>query len=201
MIYLLFAAAGYLSGSVLYARLLPRFFRGVDVAAQSNDGNPGAANAILLAGWPVGLLALLLELAKGGLPVFLGTRTLDISHPLFCLVLAAPVLGHAFPVGRLDKGGKAIAVSFGCLLGLLPVWQPLLLLAGLYIFFSVVVVVSPHLFRSILVFGLFALGCVFFRLPWPVLAGCCVMAATVICKHFVKYKGEKPALRLFRSRA
>lgn len=201
MSYLIFAAAGYLSGSVLYARLLPRLLRGVDVAENSGDGNPGAANAIRLAGWPVGLLALLLELAKGGLPVYLAARMVDVRHPLFCLVLAGPVLGHAFPIGRPGRGGKAIAVSFGCLLGLLPIWQPLLLLAGLYIFFSVVVVVSPHLFRSILVFGLFALGCVFFRLPRPVFAGCCVMAATVICKHFVKYRGEKPSLRLFRSKA
>lgn len=122
--YLLFILLGYFSGSVLYARLLPRLLKGVDVTRQSGDGNPGTANAIQLAGWPVGLLSLGLELAKGAVPVFLAARHLDMSQTAFALVLAAPALGHAFPFGRFTKGGKAIAVSFGCLLGLLPLWQP-----------------------------------------------------------------------------
>lgn len=196
--YLFFILLGYFSGSVLYARLLPRLLKGVDVTRQSGDGNPGTANAIRLAGWPVGLLSLGLELAKGAVPVFLAARHLDMSQTAFALVLAAPALGHAFPFGRFTKGGKAIAVSFGCLLGLLPLWQPLALLAGLYIFFSVVLVVSPHLFRSVLVFGLFAAGCILFKLTFPVTLGCCLLSALVILRHVLKYQGEKPAVRLFK---
>lgn len=196
--YLLFILLGYFSGSVLYARLLPRLLKGVDVTRQSGDGNPGTANAIQLAGWPVGLLSLGLELAKGAAPVFLAARHLDMSQTAFALVLAAPALGHAFPFGRFTKGGKAIAVSFGCLLGLLPLWQPLALLAGLYIFFSVVLVVSPHLFRSVLVFGLLAAGCFLLKLPAPVTLGCCLLSALVILRHLLRYQGEKPAVRLFK---
>ena len=201
MKYLLWAVIGYLAGGLLFARIIPRLFRGIDVTVKSDDGNPGAANAFRYAGTAVGVLTLLFELAKGALPVFFAAHVLDAGSPAFALVLAAPCLGHAFPLGRPGQGGKAIAAAFGALLGLLPLWQPLILLAGLYIFFSVVVVVSPHLFRSILTFGLFAAGCFFLALPWPVAAGCCVIAATVICKHFLKYKGEKPVLRLFKSRA
>lgn len=198
MRYLLWALVGYLSGSVLYAHLIPRLVKGVDVTEQSRDGNPGAANAFQLGGLWVGMLSLVMDLVKGMAPVYMAARMLDISHPGFCAVLAAPAIGHAFPLGRFRRGGKAIAVSFGVLLGILPTWQPLALLAGLYIFFSVIVVISPHLFRSILVFGLFAAGCVFCGLPWPVTAGCCMTAAVVIFKHFVRYQGEKPAVRLFR---
>ena len=198
MMYLVWSLLGYLSGGVLYARLIPRILRGVDVEADSPDGNPGAANAFQLGGAAVGTLVLALELLKGMAPVYLASRMLDPYHPAFCAVLAAPAVGHAFPLFRFRRGGKAIAVSFGTLLGLLPLWQPLALLAGLYLFFSLVVVVSPHLFRSILVFGLFAAGCALCRLPFPVTAGCCMMAAVVIYKHFVGYRGEKPVIRLFK---
>ena len=47
---------GYLSGSILYAYLLPRYLKHVDVTEKSGDGNPGAANAFLYAGIPMGIL-------------------------------------------------------------------------------------------------------------------------------------------------
>ena len=43
-----------------------------------------------------GLLSLILELAKGFVPVFLGQRFLDTHSLLFIPVLIAPVFGHAF---------------------------------------------------------------------------------------------------------
>ena len=51
------------------------------------------------------------------------------------------------------KGGKAIAVSFGVLLGLFPELHPAVYLAFFFIFFSVVVIINPHSLRSILTFG------------------------------------------------
>ena len=66
------------------------------------------------------LLSLILELAKGFVPVFLGQRFLDTHSLLFIPVLIAPVFGHAFPFFRKEKGGKAITASFGVLLGLFP---------------------------------------------------------------------------------
>ena len=32
---------GYLSGSVLYSYLLPKALKGIDITAESPDGNPG----------------------------------------------------------------------------------------------------------------------------------------------------------------
>ena len=70
------------------------------------------------AGTGIGILVLILELFKGFFPVFLAARALNLHHPMFAFVLAAPVMGHAFPLSMKFQGGKSIAVSFGVLLGL-----------------------------------------------------------------------------------
>ena len=51
MTYLFWCAAGYLSGSVLYAYLIPKQFCHVDIRTLSDDGNPGTANAFKYAGF------------------------------------------------------------------------------------------------------------------------------------------------------
>ena len=119
--YLLFAGLGYLSGSVLYAQIFLRLFRGRDVRTVSEDENPGTANAFLGGGAVCGVLALAGDLCKGMLPVQWALQNCDMRCPWFALVLAAPVIGHAWPIFFRFRGGKAIAVSFGVLLGIAPV--------------------------------------------------------------------------------
>ena len=43
----LFSLLGYLSGSVLYARVFARVFRKEEMIEKSKDKNPGTANAFL----------------------------------------------------------------------------------------------------------------------------------------------------------
>ena len=131
-----FSIAGYLSGSILYAYWIPKILFQKDICALSPDGNPGTANAFVYGGFRAGILALLLELFKGFFPVVLALRTLDIDTPYMIPILIAPVLGHAFPLqfhpkNSNKKGGKAIAVSFGVLLGIFPVVLPVLFLAAI----------------------------------------------------------------------
>ena len=149
-------------------------------------------------GFFCGLISLILELAKGFVPVFIAQYFLDIHSLLFVPVLVAPVLGHAFPFFQKEKGGKAITASFGVLLGLFPEFRPAVYLALFFIFFSLVVVVSPHSFRSVVTFGMFAL-CVFFTVKiLSVQIGSFVIAAIVIYRHFIKYQGEPLSVRIFR---
>ena len=68
------------------------------------------------------------------------------------VVLAAPVLGHAFPLFHRFRGGKGIAVSFGCLLGLMPFWRPFAILAGFFLLFSLIVVITPNFQRTLVTF-------------------------------------------------
>ena len=102
---------------------------------------------------------------------------------LFAGVLTAPVLGHAFSVFHRGKGGKGIAVSFGVLLGLFPWLTPALVLAGIYLFFSLIVPVKSHLKRSVVTFGCF--GIVAFIGNWSleIKLGIWLLSLVVIYKH------------------
>ena len=137
--YLFYSFFGYLSGSVLYSYLIPKYFCHVDVRTVNEDQNPGAFNAFSVAGPRIGLLCVLCDIGKGFLPVFLAAHSSAVSMGswIFALILLAPVAGHAWPFLQPAKGGKAISVSFGVLLGLLPDLRPALLLAAFYLTFFV----------------------------------------------------------------
>ena len=189
MEYVVFCLLGYLSGSIIFGYLIPRLLKGVDVRALSSDGNPGTANAFLYGGALCGILVLLADLGKGALPVFLAARHLNPEEKLFALVMAAPVVGHAYPlIDGFGKGGKAIAVSFGVLLGLYPVFLPVLLLAGVYLFFTLVLVVEPHSLRTGLTFLVWSVLGVHFAPLSSIEYGIVLIAFVVIRKHLPEIK-------------
>ena len=178
-----FILAGYLSGSVLYARVFSQLMNKEGVVEDSADHNPGTSNAFQYGGFWCGLLTLACDLAKGYLPVHLyldGAAMLPPPGHGFALLLAAPVIGHAFPVFYHFRGGKGIAVTFGCLIGLLPFGRPLLLLAGCFLAFSLVLKISPNYYRTAAAYltalaGLYALGCA------PELCGGFLIISVVVC--------------------
>ena len=94
-----FICLGYLSGSVLYARIFAILFKKDNMLDLSKDHNPGTANAFLYGGFWCGLLTLIFDLLKGFFPIFLYMHygTAGSSHPFAtALVIAAPVIGHIF---------------------------------------------------------------------------------------------------------
>ena len=190
--YLFFSVLGYLSGNIMYAYWIARIFGKKDIIHLAKDHNPGAANTFMIAGIPLGILALLCELFKGALPVYAAARFLDTARPAFAAVICAPVIGHAFPLPfpKEIRGGKAIAVSFGCLIGLFPEMRPLEYLILFYLFFSLIIKVSPHLYRSIVTFLCFALMVWLNVKAVPVRIGCTVIAAVTIFKHWIQHAGE-----------
>lgn len=201
MLYLLFSILGYISGSILFAYEIPKHLKHIDIREVPADHNPGVANAFMYGGAVAGCLALFFDLLKGFLPVYLGQQFLDITSLLFIPVLVAPVAGHAFPFFQKQKGGKAITVSFGVLLGLFPEMRPAVFLAFFYIFFSLIIVVSPHSFRSVVTFGLFALLVVLTVRQPSISIGCIIISGIVIYRHFIKYQGEPLSIRFFKHTA
>ena len=120
----------YLLGSIPFAWLIGKA-RGVDIR-EHGSRNIGATNCWRVCGWPYGLAAFVLDVAKGFLPVYAavlympgvmapledlpgGLRTFWL---LLVLVAAAAIAGHVFPVWLGFKGGKAVATSLGVLLAL-----------------------------------------------------------------------------------
>ena len=105
------------------------------------------------------------------------------------MVIAAPVLGHAFPLFHGFRGGKGIAVSFGCLAGLYPELDALLTLAFFFIVFSTAVKITPNLHRTAFAY-IFALVSVITRVDSsPAVLGFAVITAIVLLKLFTS--GEK----------
>lgn len=181
------ALCAFICGSIPFSYWLPKLFLRRDICTASDDGNPGAANVFKKAGIPMGILCLLLDIAKGFVPVFLAVHFYGAQRPLLAAVVFLPVLGHAVGIFRGFRGGKCISTSFGVLLGLIPRSFVVFLLAGLYIFFSVVIKIYPHARRSAAVFGLFAIGggviLLLQRLPWMAL-GVVAVSLTVIYRHY-----------------
>ena len=183
--YLFYSFFGYLSGSVLYSYLIPKYFCHVDVRTVNEDQNPGAFNAFSVAGLRIGLLCVLCDIGKGFLPVFLAAHSsaVSMSSWIFALILLAPVAGHAWPFLQPAKGGKAISVSFGVLLGLLPDLRPALLLAAFYLTFSLILIIQPHNLRSIVSFSGFAVAAQISRFLPSVRLGSLLVSLVVCFRH------------------
>lgn len=185
MVYsIIFVLFGYLSGSLLFARMMLPLFHKENGLEESKDGNPGAANAFLYGGTLCGALTLIGDVAKGCLPVFLYLNLMpEKCDPLFvALVMAAPVIGHAYPVFYRFEGGKGIATSFGCMLGLMMDYRPLVILAVSFLFFSVVVRIQPHFYRTIIAFLAALVGIALVEESWGITLGFLLICCAVCIK-------------------
>ena len=108
------------------------------------------------------------------------------ENPLMLsFVMAAPVLGHILPFYDIKHGGKGIAATFGCFLGLLPHWIPLCVLAGIFIFFSCVVKINPNYYRTVATYILAAICTVWLEPNRYIVFGFLLIAASVLAKLFM----------------
>lgn len=181
---------GVLCGSILFGRVLPQWIKGIDVTKVSTDHNPGTANAMKYAGVPIGILCLLGDLLKGALPVYAAVGMGLMTGSLFPLIMAAPVLGHAYSLFYHGKGGKAIAVSFGVLIGLTPVQPELLLLLIVLYLSGTALLIRPHTKRTRITYICFAVGAAILltvqRIPLNVFLGVILISAIVIHKNSIR---------------
>ena len=132
--------ASYLIGSVNFSILLSRIIGKKDIR-ESGSGNAGATNMLRTYGKKMGVITLLLDVAKGIVCVlfakmlvmeYLPNGTPDIWQttdffqmqllaekwllPLPYIAGVAVILGHNFPLYFGFKGGKGVATSLGVVL-------------------------------------------------------------------------------------
>ncbi|MEM8712686.1 MAG: glycerol-3-phosphate 1-O-acyltransferase PlsY [Planctomycetota bacterium] len=129
---LLVFLASYLLGAVPFGLVMARAIKGVDLR-QVGSGNIGATNAMRVLGKPLGLVAFLLDFAKGLVPTLLLApiaSELNGEVPLLAQSLAGvcAVLGHCFPIYLRFQGGKGVATGCGAIVGVDPM---VFVLAGL----------------------------------------------------------------------
>ena len=146
-------AAAYLIGAIPFGYVLVRLTSGKDVRAMGS-GNIGATNVMRTTGRALGILTLLLDIAKGAFAVWLADYLTHGSMFWMTLAALAVMAGHAFPVFLKFKGGKAVASFVGAFLYLTPV--PLL---ATIVLFVLTVGVSRYVsLGSIVAAGLFPLA-------------------------------------------
>lgn len=185
------AALGYLSGSILFARAAAALLHRQEQLQRSRDGNPGAANAFMHGGFLCGLLTLLGDLLKGFVPVQLYMHNAGTDAGL-ALVLAAPVLGHAFPLFYGFRGGKGIAVTFGVLLGLLPTPGPAAVLACFFLLFTLVIRITPNRQMTAVTYLCTLAGMAVLKLSPGVCAGFAVITAAVLLRLHLSPEEREP---------
>lgn len=142
------------------------------------------------AGVPVGILCLLGDLLKGALPVYVAVGMGLVTDSWFPLIMVAPVLGHAYSLFYHGNGGKAIAVSFGVLIGLAPVQPELLLLLIILYLSGSALLIRPHTKRTRITYICFAVGAAVLlmiqRIPRQVFGGALLISAIVIHKNSIR---------------
>lgn len=114
---ILFIVISYLVGSIPFGYIIYYLTEKKDIR-EDGSGNIGATNVLRSKGKCAGIVTLVLDMLKGGLPVLYGSIHFD-PPVLIIAGGAAAILGHLFPLYLKFKGGKGIA----CFLGLLIVFH------------------------------------------------------------------------------
>ncbi|MBF0623303.1 MAG: glycerol-3-phosphate 1-O-acyltransferase PlsY [Magnetococcales bacterium] len=117
---LAFVVGAYLLGSVPFGLLVTLASGAGDIRTRGS-GNIGATNVLRTAGRLPGALALVLDMAKGGLPVWMALEMLGEGAPGVAATAAAAFLGHLYPIFLKFRGGKGVATALGVFLA----WTPL----------------------------------------------------------------------------
>ncbi len=107
---------GYLAGSIPFGMIVARLFRLGDLR-QIGSGNIGATNVLRTGNKPAALATLLLDAAKGAVPVVIFLGWGDLAGQAAGL---GAFLGHCFPVWLRFRGGKGMATWFGIMLAIHP---------------------------------------------------------------------------------
>jgi len=128
---LLATLAAYLIGSLSFAVIVSRAF-GLADPRSYGSGNPGATNVLRSGKKAAAILTLVLDAAKGAVPVWLIDRygaAYGLGEGTQALIGLAAFAGHLWPVFFGFKGGKGVATAAGVLLALNP-WLALATLAS-----------------------------------------------------------------------
>jgi glycerol-3-phosphate acyltransferase PlsY len=187
--FLSWCLGAFLCGSIPFGLLLVKGAGKGDVRSQGS-GNIGATNVMRAGGKGLGVLTLLLDTAKGFLPVFLAKKVGMAGPELLAFVALAAVAGHVFTPWLRFRGGKGVATALGAVLA----YHAPMVLPALGAFVLMVLVfrfVSLGSVTAALVLFLTATGLLgsWARLPiredlarWPILAWA-LLVGLVIRKH------------------
>ena len=183
---LLAGMLAYALGSVSFAVLVSKVM-GLNDPRTYGSKNPGATNVLRSGSKAAAIATLLLDAAKGGVPLVLIRMygaPWGLESEALALVALGAFLGHLFPVYFRFQGGKGVATALGVLLGLdavlgvatLATW----LIVAFFFRYSSLAALVAALFAP--VFYLLGDG-IAWRADMPVLLAVCVMSMLLIARH------------------
>ena len=160
---LLAIVISYLFGSVPWALVIGQVFYHKDIRKEGS-GNLGATNAGRVLGKPAAIIVTVLDALKAFLSMLIASRLAPeavIYAGLACCV------GHCFPVFAQFHGGKAVATTYGYLLGIVSLmtghwfWQFLFPILCFFVILYLFKMVSVASILSVLaaVISSYALQC------------------------------------------
>ncbi|WP_061249564.1 glycerol-3-phosphate 1-O-acyltransferase PlsY [Leptospira alstonii] len=121
MNFFVFALLSFVAGSIPFGYWIALRFAGMDIRKLGSK-NIGATNVGRLIGWKFGFPVLILDVAKGMLPVYLsGVYIPEGGVPFQLACGALSVLGHMFSPFLGFRGGKGVATTLGVFLVLTPI--------------------------------------------------------------------------------
>ncbi len=183
---LLAVLAGYLVGSLSFAVIVSRAM-GLHDPRTYGSKNPGATNVLRSGSKTAAVVTLLLDAAKGWLPVMLVAwygKPFGLHEGTQAMVGLAAFLGHLFPVFFRFQGGKGVATALGVLLGFnwilgLAVAASWLIVAFFFRYSSLASIVSA-VFAP--VYYIFGDGAAWY-MDKSILLACVVMALLLLWRH------------------
>jgi glycerol-3-phosphate acyltransferase PlsY len=170
---LLFA---YLLGSIPTGFLLGSF-SGIDIR-KTGSGNVGATNVARVVGKKQGVITLLVDVAKGFIPVLIASR-LGFDLTVTGLVALAALVGHLYPVFLKFQGGKGVATALGIFLAA----APLASLALVVVFAVVMLAWRWVSLASMVAAGAAPLVLLIFSYPSPLVVLGLMIALLIIFRH------------------
>jgi glycerol-3-phosphate acyltransferase PlsY len=144
------------------------------------SGNIGATNVLRTTSRALGIVTLLLDIAKGFFAVWIAAALTAGSPEWMSAAALAVMAGHAFPVFLKFRGGKAVASFVGAFLYL----APLPLAVTLVVFVAVVALTRYISLGSIIGAAVFPVAAwLMLRPPAAVLAAAAIASAFIIWRH------------------
>lgn len=173
--------AAYIIGSIPTGYILVKLLKGIDIRT-IGSGSTGATNVKRVLGLKGFITVMLLDAAKGAIPVVL-TKILALKLSIFAglapLVGIAVILGHSKSIFLNFTGGKSVASGGGTIIGLN--WQVGLL--SFFIWFAITYTSRYVSLGSIIALALSPVLMYLFHMPISYILYCLVGAIYVIYLH------------------
>ena len=177
---LLLIVAAYFAGAIPSGVVLGRLATGVDLRGHGS-GSIGTTNALRVFGWKISLGVLLMDLAKGALPVIAG-RLLDLPAWAVAFAAVATTVGHCWSIFIKGTGGKGVATGGAAIIALTP-WA-LLTIPILVIIVAVTRYVSlASVVLAALLPVFFAVLALLDQVSWWVVLASAIIGAIILSRH------------------